>query len=234
MPGSVRGAHGALWIGLLNIDARTSIARVTIGDARVEPSVALPRSYVKGGPIAGIRYNVHVVPEADTLFVGFEGTDYILAVRRNRTSDTIFIPVRARHGAPADIGDRLAHAAAPSDAYTKVSSLRTLETMAPGRLLAAHMDLSMHPGATFPRTPGGPPSFSYRLYVSVLDLKAKRACVDLTVPISTDQVSSLAVRGDTVFVVDQDTTAAQRPWLIRRFVVRDRGCAWQPMRVAAG
>jgi hypothetical protein len=226
-PSALHADRSVLWVGAMNAEVHLAVARVNITTGNVEPSVALPSSYKAGGPTASIHSDIIAVPMGADLLVGFGATDYLVRIHSNGSMDTLAIPVRTRRGVPMDVDERVKRAGRSEDYYTMMSSLFALEPVRSDVVMAAHLDISMRPGVTFPQMAGGPPAFLYTFYVSLIDLRAHRACVDLRVPVSREQYPTVGVRGDTLFAIDQDSLSADQPWMIRRFVIHEDRCVWQ-------
>ncbi len=227
----MHGVHGLLWVGAMNLASRTSVVRVAVTTGEIAPQVALPGVYAGDSPIAAAFSGISVAPDAGTLVVGFAATNYLLLIGRNGNADTVYLPVARRRGVPERLAEHVAAMNSELDVYTALSTLNALEPLSPGEVLAAHLDMTARAGATMPRGPGGPDPFTYKLYVTLVDLTQRRICVDLPVPFSGDGLPSVAARGDTLYVSDQDAANPEHPWLVRRLLIRDSRCTWRTSRV---
>jgi sugar lactone lactonase YvrE len=64
-------------------------------------------------------------------------------------------------------------------------------------------------------------------FVSVIDRRTRRGCVDARVPGPTEPPVSMAFRGDTLFVVSQEVTGDTRASTVVRWYRIDTGdCRW--------
>jgi hypothetical protein len=64
-------------------------------------------------------------------------------------------------------------------------------------------------------------------YLSVVDPKSRRSCVDARIPGPTDPPVRVAMRGDTLFVLSQETDGETRiSTTIRSYRVDTDACRW--------
>lgn len=67
------------------------------------------------------------------------------------------------------------------------------------------------------------------VFVSVVDLKNRRACPDAQLLAPTDPFPRISFRGDTLLALVQDETpAGENRTLIRKYLVDTTNCIWQP------
>jgi hypothetical protein len=222
-PTTVSGRNGEIWVGSIDPVSRMGVVRISMRDSSIVPLVPVPGVYSAGSPIMLLHQNVHVVPLGRSIVTGFSATNVI--VNGVGTNDTIRLPARNRRGVPPDLLERMMQAGA-AEVYSLSSSLLGLEQLAGGRVVAVHVDVTLPPGVTFPQPPGAPSPFRYRMFASIVNLANRRVCADIPVAIAGDESPSVAVRGDTLYVLDQDATSSD-PWVIRRFRINDASCVWQ-------
>lgn len=226
MPGSITSLGNDVWIGALNVATRQSMLHLALPASTATPSLSVPAAYVEGSPLVAANYEVHPVMIGTQLVVGYSATNRLHMLVSGRVTDSIEIPIRKRRGVPADLNDRLAKISNPADFYSMLSSLIALQPFRSNMLVAGHVDLTVRANATFPPTPGAPDPFAYSLFVSLVRPLDKKVCADISVPVSGAQRPSIAVKGDTLFVLDQDASNDDNPWLIRRFQIREQACTW--------
>jgi hypothetical protein len=226
-PSAVHGGGGQIWVGALNPATRMAAARIVISNASVEALVPLPRIYTAEVPITLLHPDVHVIPVGANVVVAFSAANS-LAIGPNYAGDTIALPVKRRRGVPADLIEQMVRAGGsnPNDVYSLSSALIGLAPLGTGKVIAFHLDATLPRGVTFPQPAGAPNPFRYKLFASVVILASRRVCADIPIPIAGDESPSVAVRGGTIYVLDQDSTSDE-PWLIRQFRINESACTWE-------
>ncbi len=212
---------GGIWLGDLNMERRTGIARYVEGDSTIAYLVSVPQEYEFGGPLAGIYNGVAVTAWVDTLLVAFAGTDRILILDSlGRLRDTVVVPKRNRRGIPPDVKGLFGPESqlSPPEMFGVLSEFYALHRLPGGRVLAAHRDATID-GRVISAT----------LYVTILSRDLKTACVDASIPSTGDAPVVAAFRDDTVFVLDQRADSADHlTSTLLGYVVDDTTCEWQP------
>jgi hypothetical protein len=201
-------------------------AKIRLGSPGVDALVPLPRIYAAEVPITLVHPDVFMIPKGQSVYVGFSAANS-LAVGPNYASDSILLPVKRRRGVPSDLVERMVRvgSANPNDVYSLSSSLIALAQLGGDKLVAFHLDATLLPGVAFPPAPGAPNPFRFKLFASIVRLGDRRVCADIPVPIAGDESPSIAVRDDTVYILDQDS-ASDNPWIVRRFRLNEALCAW--------
>ncbi len=223
--GSIAPTAHHILIGARALSPRHSVASLDLATGTVTLLYGLPAEYVKGGPLAGTRYRVFVRPRGDTLWIGWEGTNYLVRAVGGIVVDTLQFPRRRRKGVPRDPNAQLERLPFAQQ-FAFMSSLIGLSVLPDGRVLAAHLDAALSHQIPSRIMPGAPLPITSRLYLTLLDLPAHRACVDLEVPISDDIVPAVAFAADTLMVLDQEPKGADIQTVVRRFLVDDPHCVW--------
>lgn len=215
----VRLVGNTAWLGIQNMALGTAVARWDLQSDSVSYMVPLPREYRESQPLAGIYNAVFVVPWADSLLIGFQGSDDLhLATSDGAVLDTVAIPARARRGVPDDFARRMEKMQWP-EMVAGASALFALGRLSGGQLGAVHLD-PVPTGRTF----------SADGFISVLSANRRAACVDGRIPLSKDTPPRMLFRGDTLFVLQQRLTEAERAeTTITGFVVSSDGCRWIPI-----
>ncbi len=154
-----------------------------------------------------------VVSGSDFLFIGpFEGP-----------FDSIAVPARVRRGAMPEV-----MAAVRDDdpgsmmraAYKSSYPLNIAELPTAGHVALVLLDHDF---------PGDASAEVARLYLSVVDVPRRRACVDARIPAPTDPLAYTVIRGDTLLVLTQevDTAGTASRTMVRRYGIDTHDCAWQ-------
>lgn len=68
--------------------------------------------------------------------------------------------------------------------------------------------------------------FTSKMFVSVSDPRSGLTCPDARVPAPEDPKTTVALRGDTLFVLSQTLQEATVSTAIRRYLVRTDNCKW--------
>lgn len=66
-----------------------------------------------------------------------------------------------------------------------------------------------------------------QLFLSVIDWRAHRACVDARVPVPADPQALVTFRGDTLMVLVQDIVGDKAVAVVRKYRVDTRRCEWR-------
>lgn len=209
----------SIWLGSLNMERRTGVARYDGGDSVSKYLVPVPREYEFGGPLAGIYNGVSIVAWADTLLVAFAGSDRIvIADTLGRLVDSVVVPKRFRRGVPPHSEELFTpeHQRAQPDLFATLSEFYWLHRLTDGRILAAHRDGQMD-GRLITAT----------LYVSILSADLRTACIDARIPSTGDSPVVAAFKADTVFVlVQRADSLGQLVSRLLGYVLDDSDCDW--------
>ena len=215
---------GGIWLGALNMERRTGIARYGGGDSISQYLVPVPREYALGGPLAGIYSGVALVAWKDTLLVAFAGSNKIyLADTLGRVSDSVAVPQRRRRGVPPNTQEFFSpeHQRTQPDMFAAMSEFYWIHRLSDGRILAAHRDGHID-GRLITAT----------LYVSILSADLKTACVDARIPSTGDSPVVADFKGDTVFVLKQRVDSSDHPVsTLLGYLLDETDCEWQRARL---
>jgi hypothetical protein len=216
----VRVVGNTAWLGIQHPTRGTSVARWDLDADRMQYMIALPREYRESQPLAGIYNSVFVVPWADSLLVGYQGSnDLYLATHAGAVLDTITLPIRARRGVPDDFGTKMKKMQWP-EMVGGASALFALGRLSDGRIAAVHLDQVV--------TGNG---FTADGFISVLSADRRTACVDGRIPLTKDAAPRMLFRGDTLFILQQRVAGENRAeTTIASFLVDTKGCAWIPVK----
>lgn len=215
----VRVVGHTAWLGMQNSTHGTAVVRWDLDSDSAHYMIPLPREYRESQPLAGIYSSVFVVPWADTLLVGYAGSDDLhVATQGGALVDTVGLPVRTRRGVPDDIVRRLPKLQWP-EMIASASALFGLARLSDGRFAAVHLDQVVNGN-----------SFTADGFVSVLSADRRTSCVDGTLPLTRDTSPRVLFRGDTLFVLQQRLTENERPETsITGFLLNTNACRWLPV-----
>lgn len=206
-----------VWLGMQNATRRTGAARWSPRDGGMRHFAAFPPEYEQSQPLAGIFTAVHVDRWADTVAVGFQGSNHIVLHQDQRGPvDTLFVPAVRRRGVPPDIVERLERVQFP-EMFRSASFLFDLQRVADGRLALIHYDQEID-GRAITAVP----------YLSVSSPDRRSWCVDGELPFSRDAQPHTAFRGDTLFVLDQALDGETAATRITAFALDLSECTWTP------
>jgi hypothetical protein len=215
----VRGS--TMVAGVLQPDSGTALVSLSstgdrVGAEGVIPTIARTHPMLLGG-FGGVTFT-----EMDQdVYAVFEVSQSLYHWKRGaRVGDEVPIPAVRRKGVRQEMFEELLRdpSRAPSLAFDRSLPV-LLAVMAPGALVLGTMDGEFD-GKTFVGT----------YSVTVIDLERRRVCADLEVPAPRDPLPRIAVRGDTIVVVQQGIdSSGQQAAAIRRFQIRTVGCDWKPL-----
>jgi hypothetical protein len=204
---------------LLDFESRTSLAVLDLAAGTWRRSGPLPEGYhrsldVGAGGFASFFVNTLVAGLGGSeVVIGFSGSEILFRhdVESGVSAPLGRIPRRLRRGAeddlwrsfdiPAEYGDGLP--------FDWASGLDGLGVLSDGRIVAIHADRELE---------GTPPPMLLRgrHFLTIMDIEADTACVDLPVPGGQDTRSIFAVQDDALYVLDRRVTALEsEAWLLR-------------------
>lgn len=154
----------------------------------------------------------------DSLAVAFEGTDYLFIGQFGRGGfDSLHIARTRRRGARPDVIERVAKDPRGAKPFVfAMSAPWAIGVLSGGRFAYVAIDVDV----TNARASGV-------MYVSVIDVRRHKACVDARVPVPSDPQPRADFHGDTLVVASHEETAERRPRLIvRKFLLDTKDCRW--------
>ncbi|MGH7665386.1 MAG: hypothetical protein ACRENI_14015, partial [Gemmatimonadaceae bacterium] len=207
--------NGRMWFGAQNIARQTGIAAWDIQSDSFSYLVPMPPEYRESEPLAGIYTRVSVVGWSDTLLLGFQGLNELRLMRTDGTMiDSVSIPVRRRRGVSPDIGAQIMGLSFP-EMFSLSSALFALYRLESGDFAAIHYDQEIVES-----------HISSRVFVSLLSSDLDRACVDKLLPNPDETQVRTTMRGDTLFVLQQEVEGTKARTVIKEYLISDIGCAW--------
>jgi hypothetical protein len=140
--------------------------------------------------------------------------------RGARTAMEVPIPAVRRRGATDAHFEELLRD--PANAGPKAydhSMPQALSHVAPSTLVLVTMDVQLVQSR-----------FHGVYHVTLVDLKARKVCPDVELPLPRDPLPRVTLRADTIAVVQQELGAdSASAAAIRRFVIDRASCPWQPL-----
>ncbi len=213
---------------LFDFGSRTSLAMLDLSAGTWRRSGPLPEGYHRSldegaGGFASFFVNTLVAGLGGSeVVIGFSGSEILF---RHDVESGVSVPLgriprRLRRGAeddlwrafdiPAEYGDGLP--------FDWASGLDGLGVLSDGRIVAIHADRELE-------GTGPPMLLRGRHFLTIMDIEADTACVDLPVPGGQDTRSVFAVEDDVLYVLDRRvTTLESEAWLLRLDLADRRPC----------
>ena len=171
---------------------------------------------------------VPLVAWADTVLFGYGPLNWLVRATLDGTPlDTLTVPVARRRGASAE-GLELFRVKdfKFEDAYQAISATAALWHLSTGEIVVWHQDGSLAISRPFKMHITG------TAWISILSADLTRACVDVKVTTPGTDRARLALKEDTLYVLDQvmdSSTTANIRSVIHRYHLSSRGCKWLPV-----
>jgi hypothetical protein len=223
--------NGSILLATSMTPDSTSVAAADVAALAARgPVTARPRSIRRPSeyhrfPQLGLFESVALGGWADTLAIAFYGLNAIRLVSEDgRRSVDVIVPAKHRAGSDPDSLARYfsSPTAQLADQFRSVSDARLVSRMTDGKILIVHADLRLED------PDNGRSPIIETGYISLVDLASSTACVDEKLEIPGSETVRVAVRNDTLIVVDQvatDDSAKVGVELVRRrYLVSDLKC----------
>ncbi|HEX2205222.1 MAG TPA: hypothetical protein VHG91_18075 [Longimicrobium sp.] len=209
---------GEVWFGAQDMARRSAAIRWSPGTGEHAHVGALPAEYLRSPALAGIYTGGSVARWADTVMVGMAGGRALrlYAVDGRALGGGVVVPARRRRGVPADVAARIEKLQFP-EMFSLASVLFQLNRAPGGAFNLVHYDQEIEGRQV-----------AARVWVSRLSPDRARACVDREVPVSRDAQPVTALRGDTLFVVEQAVDGEAAVTTLRAWLIGEAGCRWVP------
>jgi hypothetical protein len=229
---SGRSVGGEAWLG--SFDAAANLAMIVwpivadslAGDpGRAEPlrsnRVPTPADYRKSDILRGVYGLMDAAPWRDSVLVGFGGSPYLyLLASQGPVLDSVVVPARRRRGIPRDFVSRL-HAGQFDirRVFGMASGLFKVSRLPDGGFALVHLDSDIHEGNRI----------TSRVFVSLLSPDRSRACVDREVRVSDVSQPVVAIRADTLYVLEQHLEGeSSSSTTVTKYPLSSAGCDWLP------
>lgn len=221
-PGLIVASSGRLFAGHADSAQHGSVGRISPGspDLRVNGPFPFAEFMTRPGLFPMIN-TVALALRGDTVATSFNVTNSVyLSDVAGRVLDSIPVPVKRRNGAQPDLLRRFADN--PSDqqlgerAIYGSSQPMGMYWLPGGMIVVVSSDWRRVDNRNVETS-----------YLSVVDPKSRRSCVDARIPGPTDPPVRVAVRGDTLFVLSQEIDGETRiSTTIRSYRIDTAACRW--------
>lgn len=219
-PGIIAVSAGRLFAGYADPEQLGSIARISGDSAQFRVTGPFPE-LLRNEALFPMFNPVALALKGDTAATAYVVTDHVyLSDVGGRVLDSIQVPAMRRHGVDPAVLRRFAKNVTDQklgEAAVYGTSLPTdLHWLPENRIALVSTDWKVVDSR-----------FVESSYLSVIDPKARRSCVDAVIPGPTDPPVRVAMRGDTLFVLSQevyeDTRLSTR---ILSYRVNADACQW--------
>jgi hypothetical protein len=198
----------------------TSVGRIAGAADSVGYGGPFPAPYGRNEIIDGAFSNLSVaVAGNDSVLTAYHASDFVFISRYGRAEyDSIRIPRLSRNGARPNIMSKLDLDVAALQPYVYGLSMPfALGVLRASQLAVVHVDQTLLNG----RLAG-------TLFVSIVNLRTRKACSDAPVPLPSDPPAWPAFRGDTLLLVQQGESASGRPEaIVRKYTIGIANCRWE-------
>ncbi|HYR09762.1 MAG TPA: hypothetical protein VEQ60_18445 [Longimicrobium sp.] len=220
MPFSMHFTPDALWMGAVNPNRSTSLARWNL-TGEVEYLGPLPAQFGESRQLMLSNPYASTALLGDTLLVGFTGHGGLFMTRRDGTVlDTLTVPVLRRRGVPADIVQRFTRSLSDAEIAGMASALVALHRRPDGGIAVVHYDVDI-----VDRT------ITAKGYLSLVSSDRRRVCADVPIPFGTDGRPTVAFAGDTLYALETHLRESARAEnVLKAYPLRDVRCAWSVLR----
>ncbi|HEU4799488.1 MAG TPA: 6-bladed beta-propeller [Gemmatimonadales bacterium] len=208
-----------VWLAGTNQADATGLTRWT-ADTVLRSSLPIPDTYRAIPPLAGIHHAVQLDAWGDSLLVAFSGTSEIMLAGPDGVPvAAVTVPAVRRKGVTREALQKMANPATPfPEMFSAISALFGLHRRSDGSIMAVHFDQVLDGNA-----------IESEVFASLLSADRTRACVDAPVALVGETQPVIAFRGDTLLVLEQLTQSEPVVTVIRKLLVEDDACAWQPI-----
>jgi hypothetical protein len=206
-----------VWFSLTNTARNTVAGRFTLTDRQLQPISGLPQVMRESPPFAAIHAMSQVLVSGDTLYLGLSGVDSLVAMGLNAPSrESIKIPAKHRRAMAEDAIAGFFNKPRPFEELFQASSFFFgLQRLSDGRFAALHFDQD--------RKDRG---ITSNPYLSVISADRRQACVDGSVPLTSDSRMVPAFRGDTLMILSQSAVNASVRTVVYAYTIRTDRCHW--------
>jgi hypothetical protein len=199
---------------------RASVGRITGATDSIQYGGPFPAPYGRNTLIDGAFSHLSVaVFGSDSLVTAFHASDFLFISRFGLAGyDSVHMPRRERNGAHQEVMSKPGLDAAALQPYVyRLSMPWAIGMLSGGRIAVVHVDQTLLNG----RLAG-------TLFVTVVDMRARKACADAAVRLPSDPPAWAAFRGDTLLLVQQGESATGKPETrVRKYTLATATCRWE-------
>lgn len=209
------------WVRAIDREARRTLGR----------AYAVSDSFALGGPfpahlgrsqvVDNFLVALDAVPlDGDTIAVFVQGSDFVYVGPFGGPFDSAAVPARRRRGGMTEL---LAAVRDDQPQTMEAAAYQASYPMEIARLPVSGMIALVLMDQTFLGD-----RMSGPLFMSIVDLRTQRACVDAAIPGPTDPHPRVTFAGDTLVVLSQevDSASAAARTIVRRYRIAVERCAW--------
>jgi hypothetical protein len=198
----------------------TSVGRISGASDSVAYSGPFPAPYGRNEIVDGAFSRLSVaVAGNDSIVTAFQASDFVFIGRFGRAEyDSVHIPRIGRNGAHPSVMMKPGLDVAALQPYVYALSMPfALGILRSSHVAVVHIDQTLLNG----RVAGS-------LFVSVVNLRTKKACADAPVPLPSDPPAWPAFRGDTLLLVQQGEARSGQPEVVvRKYTIGTTNCRWE-------
>ncbi len=217
---AIVGRAGWLYFPSFDPIRHTSVGRIAGATDSVVQGGPFPAPYGRNEIIDGAFSRTAVAASGgDSILTAFHASDFLFIGRFGRAEhDSVGIPRISRNGARPDIMMKPGLDVAALQPYVYGLSMPfALGMLRSGHVAVVHIDQTLLNG----RVAGS-------LFVSLVNLRTRKACADAPVPLPSDPPAWPTFRGDTLLLVQQGESAAGRAEvLVRKYTISAANCRWE-------
>lgn len=212
-----------VWLGNMSRTKNSSVLLWRFDSDVLEYDVVLPEEYRRSAPLYGTFTRFSVAPAGDTVLVGYMGLDRLSVHDRdlNRLG-WVGVPAERRREQPDELVRRVNETGGAQERFSVTSFLFGVHRLPDGHVAVVHYDQDL--GSVTSRR------IEAEVYVSLLSADLDRACVDRRVPTADAAQPVLQMRGDTLFLLQQEVREdrARARTFVEAFRISAAGCEWRP------
>lgn len=212
-----------VWLGNRSRARNSSVLLWRRDTGALDYAVPLPREYRRSAPLYGTYSRFSVAPAGDTVLVGYMGLDRLSVHDRdlNRLG-WVGVPAERRREEPEDLVRRVNETGGAQERFRVTSFLFGVHRMPDGTVAVVHYDQDL--GSVTSRR------IEAEVWVSLLSAHLDRACVDRRVPTADAAQPVLQMRGDTLFLLQQEVREdrGRARTFVEAYRISSVGCEWRP------
>jgi hypothetical protein len=186
-------------------------------DGQVQSISGLPRVSHESPAFAALHAMSQVLVSGDTLYLGLSGVDSLIAMRLDGSfRESIKIPAKRRRAMAEDaIAEFFNKPRRSVELFQASSFFFGLQRLSDGGFAVLHFDQD--------RQDRG---ITSKPYLSVISADRRQACVDGSVPLTSDSRMVPAFLGDTLMILSQSVVNATVRTVVYAYTIRTDRCHW--------
>lgn len=220
--GTVRTFSGDSLYGSLSRAHNSSVIRWRPHMDTVTYHYSWPPSYRTYHPLASIYNVTHAESWGDTVALTYAGLDrvFLYTGAEVQSPEILKVPSTHRRGEPENLNEVFSQQSFNS-MFEASSHLVDLYRLPGGRIALIHLDQNVLSATDR--------AFTTDMYLSVVDLARREACVDAVIAKGKTTRPVTAFRHDTLFVLNQSVKEEQASTYVNIYRVDTANCSWEPV-----